>query len=354
MIKEFFQPPTATLSNWQEKAGTIGAHIAANADLNPTEDCLALFSFGDLFVDIRTSFYGLAANHSDTQVIDLGMFIPGKTDADTHAGVKEVLLYLLEKGCRTVIISDNSIPVLGQWAAHKATSKGLDIAFVTPSLDQDPIDNILQILETEKEQVFHLGLVGMQGYYVKRASYEQLDGLFYDDLRLGDFRADTASAEPLFREADFANFDVSAIKYTELNASKTQHPNGLYNEEACLIARYMGISNKLKSISFTEIDPAKAHGLAASQLAQMIWYVLDGTEDAYNDAPNPNNNQFKLIRCPVDFASIKEITFLESLRSGRLWMQVPSANGNRWIGTATETLDLASKGEIPEQWFRAM
>src|SRR5690606_22834655 len=177
---------------------------------------------------------------------------------------------------------------------------------------------------------------------------------FYDDLRLGEFRSNPHQVEALLREADFACFDVNSIKNADFGSGTNPIPNGLYNEEACQITRYAGISNKINSLSLVEINPETLTQIDAMQLAQMMWYFADGIENRYHDFPNPESREFKIIRCPLENSPINEMLFLQSLVSGRLWIQVPFGKSVRWTGCTEDEFTIATQGEIPEKWFRAV
>ena len=92
--------------------------------------------------------------------------------------------------------------------------------------------------------------------------------------------------EPVIRDADMVSFDVSAIRQSEAPGNNNASPNGFYGEEACQIARYAGISDKLTSIGFYEFNPSFDNNhQTAHAVAQMIWYFIDGVVNRKNDFP---------------------------------------------------------------------
>ena len=74
-------------------------------------------------------------------------------------------------------------------------------------------------------------------------------------MRIGDVRKDIHLTEPLFRDSDVAIFDISAVRQSDAPGTICPSPNGFYGEEICLLARYAGISDNMKTFGLFDVDP---------------------------------------------------------------------------------------------------
>ena len=72
--------------------------------------------------------------------------------------------------------------------------------------------------------------------------------------RLGDIKKNLHHVEPLFRNSDFVSFDMSSIRSSTFVSNVYSTPNGFDGEEACRIARYVGISDKITSFGIFEYN----------------------------------------------------------------------------------------------------
>lgn len=354
MIENFFQPLSTKFPKTSKTLGSIGASVAKSKDI--ADDAVVIFSIGDEFVEVRKSFYQLGNHFTNTVIVDLGMFRSTTSHKNNQAGLKEVLYYLYEKRAKVLILSSDSNVALAQWQVEREFQTPVDAAMVVRSFDSPCADYLFEYWkqQDEKDHLFHLSIIGFQSYFNTMTSYDELNQVFYDNMRLGEFRANPHAVETLLRESDFACFDLNSLKFSDFTAQTNPCPNGFYSEEACLISRYAGISNKLNTFSLLESNPKQLKGTNAALLAQMMWYFVDGVENRYHDIPDPKNTNFHLIHCPLENSPIPEILFIRSLVSNRLWMQVPLGKNTRWTGCTEEEFSIASQGEIPEKWFRAI
>jgi hypothetical protein len=85
----------------------------------------------------------------------------------------------------------------------------------------------------------------------------------------------------------------------------------------------------------------------AMQIAQMIWYFIDGKTKAASEASLSDRNDFNEFH--IAFNEI-EALFLQSKRTGRWWMQMPDG---KIIPCSERDYRIAAQNEIPERWFRA-
>ncbi|OYY04378.1 MAG: hypothetical protein B7Y76_02535 [Sphingobacteriia bacterium 35-40-5] len=140
------------------------------------------------------------------------------------------------------------------------------------------------------------------------------------------------------------------------NANAT--PNGFYGENACQIARYAGMNDKLSSIGFYEYNPAyDLNGQTAMLLAQMVWYFVDGFYNRKKEFPLLPKSQYITYRAGLKDGS-HELIFVKSKKSDRWWMQVPYPAGksknerHHLVPCRYEDYQTANSGEMPDLWWR--
>jgi formiminoglutamase len=153
--------------------------------------------------------------------------------------------------------------------------------------------------------------------------------------------------EPVIRNTNLLSFDISAIKHSDSPAS-VESPNGFTGEEACMLTRFAGLSNKLSSMGIYGYLPQyDKHDLTAKQISQMLWYFIDGRNRSKLEASVEDRDQFNEYH--TSFTEV-ESTFLQSKRTGRWWMQLPN---KKFIPCSYADYVNASQNQIPERWLRA-
>jgi formiminoglutamase len=301
---------------------------------------------------IRREFYQLFYWHKDVKIADIGNLRKGNSLADTYAALRTVLAELIN-GNKTVIILGGSHDLTyAQYKAY-ASQKYVIEATVADALidlkEESPIpaDSFLMEMLTEQPNYLrHYNHVGFQSYYVHPRMLETLDKLRFDCYRLGKVRESLEDMEPVLRNTDLFSLDINVIRHQDAPAN-TLSPNGLGGDEACALARYAGMSGRISSFGIYGYRPEKdKEQLTARQIAQMLWYFLDGTAVKIKESQLTEKDAFWEFN--IVFADIETI-FLKSKKTGRWWMQLP---GKYFVPCAYKDYLLASNNEIPERWLR--
>ncbi|MBK5286250.1 MAG: arginase family protein, partial [Bacteroidia bacterium] len=177
--------------------------------------------------------------------------------------------------------------------------------------------------------------------------------------RLGEVQSSIEETEPIVRNADILSVDISAVRQSDAPANANATPNGFYGEEMCRIVRYAGMSDKLFTVGFYELNPILDSNQQTSHLtAQMLWYFVDGFYSRKKDYPWKNKNDFLQYKIVVENSN-HEIIFYKSTRSERWWMEVPFADSkikyqrHHIVPCSYNDYLKASNQEIPERWWRA-
>ena len=208
--------------------------------------------------------------------------------------------------------------------------------------------------------LFNYTNVGYQTYLVDPESIKLMDRLYFDTYRIGKVRTNLENVEPLTRNADMITVDISAIKHADAPANPNASPNGFYGEEVCQIMRYAGISDKLSSIGFYELNPSlDINDQTAKLVAQMIWYFIEGFYNRKNDHPYKNIKEY--IKYTVSIKDHKDqLVFYKSKKSDRWWMDVPVKNNlkdvyerHHLVPCSYADYEVACHDDIPDRWWQA-
>lgn len=367
-LHDFLEPVNSALILNDEGLtdGQIGKHILKYEDSFPELDDVQIVLIGvsenrggritknedngpDL---IRKQLYNLHYWHTDVILADLGNIKKGATPEDTYAAVKVVLSSLFKLNKTVIVLGGSHDITLAQYEAYRELEKTVEITCIDSTIDlytDSPLKSenfLLEMLTGEPNLVKHYNHIAFQSYFVHPRMIETLDKLRFDCFRVGVVQESLEEMEPVIRSSDMVSFDLSAIRNSDSPASRIS-PNGLTGSEACVLARYAGISSKLTSLGIYGYEPSlDRSGLSSMQIAQMIWYFIDGKNKKNQEASLENESDF--FHFHLSFGEI-ESSFLQSKKTGRWWMQMPD---KKFTPCSQKDYLTASNNEIPERWLR--
>ena len=364
---DFLDPlDIAMIQNDEElKEGQMGKSISVYQDEFPdlTDIDIIIASCEDLRGDgqlgntsaglhaVRKEFYSLYYWHKEIKIADIGNIKTGATIADTYAAVKTVASEIIKKNKIFLLLGGSHDLSLAVYETYREMKKIIEVtgvdAYIDLSLD-NPVRSrnfLMELLTGEPNFIRHYNHIGFQSYYVHPHMLETMDKLRFDCYRLGKVKEDIEEMEPAFRSSDMLMFDVAALGAdTFWNGSS---PNGFNGEEACTLMKYAGMSQQLKSAGIYGYQLSKDPQLhLAKQIAQMIWYYIDGIQYGRSEAKLEENEMF--IECHLEFAAI-ETTFLKSRKTGRWWMKMPDG---KYVPCSANDFTIAGNNELPERWLR--
>lgn len=303
---------------------------------------------------IRKQFYQLHYWHTDVVVADLGNVKTGASLADSYAALKTVLAELLRQNKTAVIIGGSHDNTLAQYFAYKEIGKTIEATCIDATIDlrgESALRSenfLLEMLTSEPNHVRHYNHIGFQSYFVHPRMIETMDRLRFDCFRVGKAREQMEEMEPVMRNSQLVSLDINAIKYSDAPSVRCS-PNGFSGEEICMLAQYAGLSSTLSSFGVYGYDAdSDVRELTAKQIAQLLWYFIDGRNRSKREAPLTQRSDF--FEFHTAFSEV-ETLFLQSRKTGRWWMQLPD---ERWIACSREDYLQASRNEIPERWMRAL
>ncbi|GAC1588386.1 MAG: formimidoylglutamase [Ginsengibacter sp.] len=303
--------------------------------------------------EIRKALYKLYLWHSDIKLADIGDIRTGDRLNDSYASVKIVISELLKINKTVVLIGGSHDNTLGQYYAYKDQNKFIEATVIDAKIDLQTesslrADNFLmEMLTSEPNHIRHYNHIGFQSYFIHPGMLETIDKLRFDCYRVGVAKEDIEEMEPVIRNSSMVSFDIAAIKHSDAPAGCVS-PNGFSGEEACVLTRFAGMSEQVSTLSifgFHAEDDVKH--MTATQIAEMIWYFIDGKSRSKQEASIENREDFNEYHLGLtDMTS----TFLQSKKTGRWWMELPN---KKLIPCSKKDYVLASNNQIPERWLRA-
>jgi arginase family enzyme len=302
---------------------------------------------------VRRQLYQLHYWHKDISIADLGNVKCGASLNDSYSAVKIVVKELLEMNKTVVILGGSHDNTLAQYFAYKDLNQIIEATVIDATIDLRSESSLrsenflMEMLTGEPNMVRHYNHIGFQSYFVHPRMLETMDKLRFDCYRSGTAKEQIEEMEPVIRNSDLLSFDIAAIKNSDAPASSCS-PNGFTGEEACSLLRYAGMSPAISSIGIYGYDASKdKRDLTALQIAQMLWYFIDGKSRSKQEAELNEKQHFNEYH--TAFAEVDTI-FMQSKKTGRWWMQLPD---KKLIACSYNDYLFASNNEIPERWLRA-
>jgi formiminoglutamase len=314
---------------------------------------------------VRKYLYKLFSGEFNARVLDLGDIKAGHSSEDTYYAVRTTVDALVRRNIIPMIIGGSQDLSYPQFLGYKELEQTINIVSIdsmfdigNPDEDINSNSYLGKIILHQPNYLFNFSNVGYQTYLVDPHSLKMMERLFFDVYRLGQVRDKIEEAEPIIRQADMITFDITAIKNSDAPAHPNASPNGFYSEEACQMMRYAGMSDKLSSIGFYELNPEyDINGKTAHLLAQMIWCFLDGFYNRKNDFPSRSNQDY--LRFHVVLEDKYDINFYKSKKSDRWWMEIPYPSHKELkferhtlIPCSPKDYDMAMNNEIPDRWWQ--
>jgi formiminoglutamase len=302
---------------------------------------------------IRQQFYSLYYWHKEITLADVGNVRHGATMADSYAALKTVLSELIGLGKTVIILGGSHDLTLAQYEAYKSRNTIIEATCIDAMIDltiESPHRNdnfLMEMLTGEPNMIRHYNHLAFQSYLVHPHMLETMDKLRFDCYRLGHVKESLEQMEPVFRNSQLVSIDITALQYAAAMSNYVS-PNGLNGEEMCTLTRFAGMSHALSTLGIYGYKvESDIQQLTAKQIAQMVWYFIDGRNKGKQEAALNEKDSF--VEFHTSFSTVDTI-FLQSKKTGRWWMQLPN---NSYIACSYDDYIQASSNEIPERWLRA-
>jgi len=316
---------------------------------------------------IRKYLYQLFPGDYKASIADLGNIAKGDTINDTYYALSAAVSTLLDNKIIPVILGGSQDLTFANYRAYESNGQIINIAAIDSKFDLGNTQQDLnaqsylsKIILHQPNYLFNYTNIGYQSYFVDQEAIQLMENLYFDVFRLGDVRRDLKAVEPLMRNADMLTFDVSSVRQPDAPGNMNTSPNGFYGEEACQLAWYAGLSEKLTSAGFYEYNPLMDfNGQTAHLIAQMVWYFIEGVYHRRNEFPNESDENFYKYRVQLDDFT-DDLLFFKSKNSDRWWMQVMNTENiqlkyeRHYIVPCTfDDYKKATSDELPDRWWQA-
>lgn len=314
--------------------------------------------------NVREQFYALRKFSSGLRVADLGDLKTGNTVQDAMFALQEVCSILFSLNINTIIVGGSQLFTLGAFKAFEEFENNINLIHIDSKLDLsveeeniETKDYLSNLIFHESSHLYNIACLGYQGYFVGQEQTNKLNELYFEHTRLGDVRANIEGIEPIIRDGDLVSFDISAIRMSEAPGQVDGSPNGLYADEACRLARYAGISDRVQQFGLYEIDNRfDINKQTAKLAAQILWHYLEGYINRKHDFPQASLDDCTKYSVQIDEIDFP-IVFYKSDKSNRWWLEVKSVSNQDSggdpvvVSCSFKDYQLACKNEIPDRWW---
>lgn len=302
---------------------------------------------------IRAELYKMYGWHTGVKVADAGNILKGAKQRDTLAALRAVLTELQQAGKTVIVLGGPHDLTMQQYEAFRKNERVINATVTDMLIDMEDGEELtersflMDILTGQPNFIRHYNHIGFQSYYVHPRILETLDKLRFDFFRLGVVREHIEDMEPVLRSTHMYSFDINAIRHAAAPANINGSPNGFTGDEACQLIKYAGMGTHMTSLGIYGYNPQHdVHNMTARQVAQMLWYFLDGFYVRKNEAALTEQEEYFTFN--VRFTEV-DTMFMKSKRTNRWWMQLPDGS---FVPCSFKDYQMAGTGDIPERWLR--
>ena len=310
---------------------------------------------------IRIQLYKLLLGNWNSTLADMGDIEEGATVEDTYFVVKKTVSTLLKEGVVPIIIGATQDITYPAYRAFDGIKDLVNLVAIDSRFDFGMDDELIsshsymsKIITDKPNNLFNFSNIGYQSYFNAQEEIDLMERLFFDAYRLGDLGSDISLAEPVLRNAHMISMDARAIRASEIGLSNNFSPNGFTGREICAIARYSGISDKVRVFGIYEMENTMQ---SCQLMAQIIWYFIEGFNFRITESPYKNTENFTKYNVPND---TEQLVFYKSHLTNRWWVEVPSILTPHTKSNSVALLPCTKKDyleacdqNIPERWLKA-
>ena len=317
----------------------------------------ALNSEDDVDFDVfRKNFYQLFPGNWTSNIIDLGTIEAGDTIEDTYVAVKMLVADLLKNKVLPIVIGGSQDLTYGMYRGYDRQEQEVNLVCVDNKIDvvadvENPSETFMtRIIMEAPTNLHNFCALGYQTYFNSQEEIDLIDKMYFESYRLGEIISDVKIAEPVFRDADIISYDLNSIKSADLGFFSHFQPNGFDGREACALARYAGLSDRLTSFGLFNIDKISQKSLL---ITQIIWYFVEGYNFRMNEYPYISKSTYLKYIVPLEE---QELIFYKSDVSDRWWIEIDGVDSKErkvLFPCSYEDYKQSLQNIVPERWWRA-
>jgi arginase family enzyme len=309
---------------------------------------------------IRKELYRLFCPYKMPGILELGNLKTGKKPEDTYFALLEITKALLTEGIVLIIIGGGQDLTYPLFLAFEQLKRTINITCIDSKIDIGDVSGeicsdsfISRIILQQSNSLFNFSGIGYQNYLVPQSELALTDKLFFDTFRLGTVRSDIYSVEPILRDTHLLSFDISSVRQSDAPGQNHPSPNGLFAEEACLLARFGGIGDNCSVFGLFEVNPDHDRQSQTIRLsAQIIWHFIEGVSERKKGFDRHDSSKYI-----VKLEGIKqEITFYRCKKTDRWWLEIPYIKGKEekiiTIACSSKDYEISCQGDIPDRLWK--
>ena len=313
---------------------------------------------------IRKVLYEMARTPGKLKIADLGNIKQGHSYNDTTAGLADVLGYLYSQEVLTIIVGGSGSLIEAVDRIYRDSGINYVLAnidarirYSPESSEPGPYNSLFPLFKSHNTGLSQYINIGYQTYLNDPQVITRLTRKQHELLRLGDVRQAIHLTEPMIRDSDAMLFVMEAIRQADSPGTYSPSPNGLYAEEACLLARYAGVSENLAFLAVTDAVPERdTAGQTIALAAQIIWFAIESFAQKQSENPADStggNGRFTRYHMNIDDLGT-EMIFVKSNYTERWWMEISIPGSHPfYISCSYEDYQKANSNEVPERWIKA-
>ena len=316
---------------------------------------------------VREHLYHLVVPKAGMKIADLGNLKKMEDLSLYYDALSQVVEEVVKLGKLLIILGGSQDIVYGQYKGYQRISTNVEYVHIDSTLDVEDSDFGVnnksinhKIFLHSPNFLFNFTNLGYQSYFVSPSDKKRLQNLYFHALRVGELKNKIHLAEPYLRNANLVSVDMAAVRSADAPGTSHPSPAGFSSDEICQLMRFAGMSNRVSSLSLTELQPERDTNEQAVLLgALMLWYFIEGY---YNRRPDEPSEQLdSLTKYTVSIHNgAQEISFYHNTQSDRWWMEVPYSDDlgkkegrSELIPCSPADYESAKEDEIPERWWQA-
>ncbi|MCK9303818.1 MAG: hypothetical protein PHP30_05090 [Bacteroidales bacterium] len=215
-------------------------------------------------------------------------------------------------------------------------------------------DNTLERL-LDKGNICEFSHIAWQNYFYNPDLLDRTRAKSFEELRLGLIRKDLTLTEPPIRSSHYIFLDLNSVRVCDYPGNIRKTPNGLYADEICQVARYIGMGQNLKAVFIYGFpSESKPDSVSTELAAEILWHISEALSSNISEDPSLPGNEDSFLKKIVSMGKEgQDIVFINSSLTGRWWMQIPEVktSDNLFIACSYTDYLTACNGEIPLRWL---
>ncbi len=258
---------------------------------------LVVISFDRLISQrIKRNLYQFSSTPSQAlTIVDCGNFAQRQPEA-----ILPVLQEIRESGAMVLLLG---API--GFMRHQVEGARMVSIIRESNLDDD-----VHLRNDHAETIYQY--IGTQRHLISESN-AKVEG----HIRLSDLREELTLAEPCIRDSHMMIFNVDSMSASEAGYVTGMSGSGLSVVEACQLFRYAGAAQSLCSAGIYGYSlEADVSGMMSNGIAQMIWYLLEGSTLREDPEKTPLT-QYHVEPKDHDHT----LVFYKSELSGRWWVE---------------------------------